>query len=196
MEPIFQLAMTEGEIQFVEQNIVYNSNFPLYFSQTTSDQFTSFSHTIVARGESPNSNYYPFFYKILRRFCLENKIPLNKLIRCAVNATYPVKDYEFGDPHVDFELDHKILILYLNDLPVDPQYNSTIMFEKTYDPVIGVTARIDEHGGIEQIKKDFKIIKEAHPIKGHGFCFDGKHYHTIRWPNAPHLRYVCVFNFF
>jgi hypothetical protein len=193
--------MTEDEKQQAIDNVLKNEQFPLYYAESTSNKFPFFSHTIVGRhdhtkdSQKINSEIYYFFYNILERFCKKNNIELNYILRAAVNVTYSNSDFKIGEPHVDNEFPHKTFILYLNEFPEDSDYNSTIVYDVKYadNQYSVLDFNINDE---KEVESDFNIIAEYPPKFGWALCFNGEHYHTIRWPKNPQLRYICVINFF
>jgi hypothetical protein len=183
-------------IDDIDKNIIYNSNFPLYVQSATSPKFKFLSHVMLHRQTLQQSSpIFPFFKEILEKFCEKHKIDLNKITRACINVTYETSLFEFGEPHIDNSDEHKVAIFYLNDVDCDSNHNNTIIFENQYDGTQPSTILIDGPDSYAEIKNKFKIKQEVKSKVGRVLCFDGKYYHTIRFPKSNQLRYVAVFNF-
>ena len=88
---------------------------------TKGDVFLTFSHPFILRRghnvEKPgiiNSVYTEQFVKIFERFCVENQIPVQFILRGAINVTTH-EPFLHGDIHVDHDFPHKNFLIYLNE---------------------------------------------------------------------------------
>ena len=164
--------LNEKEISFIDKEIGGN-NFPWFFQpKSTSEKFPFFSHGLIARYDHTiekmviNSPHFDFFNQIFKRFCLEHKIKVNKLIRGCINLSYYDEKYEHGEPHIDHPFKHQAFILYLNNCS-----GATLFF------------------------KDSKIIERVSPQQGKAICYDGSYYHTAAFCKPREIRKVLIFTF-
>ena len=80
--------------------------------------------------------------------------------------------------------------MYLNDLPVDSNCNTTIIFDKKFDRK-NIIFPIDK---TETKKIIHKVKKEIQPEFGKIILFDGNFYHALRPPTIGCIRNICIFN--
>jgi hypothetical protein len=169
---------------------------------STTDKFPYYSHTFIHRPPDHNydskstlnviSNYFYFYFTIVKRFCHKYNINFKHVIRANINSTFFFPKYEYLDPHVDFSQEHLVILIYLNDVDVDDdKYNSTIIFDK----------KIDYSEEKRRYCYDLDHYKEKIPIKceikpkfGKIVCFNGSYFHANRLPKPGENRLVCVFN--
>ena len=191
--------VTGEELSFFDERIVKNAHFPVFYTEATSKLTPFFSHNILGRKKDtkepqdfsvvPLSTSFDLFDNIVTRFCNKHSIEKIAYLRGCVNVTFEKSSYEFGDPHIDYaNLQHLVLIIYLNEV-ID---GSTIVFENKHDGKNDDF--IIEDYGFDFIKNNFKIKMEVKPKRGRILCFDGSHYHAMRWPKPTELRYITVFN--
>jgi len=180
--------LNKEEIETVN-NVILSNSFPWYYnSSATTENFPFFSHVIIDRYDYKkeelkiNSNMFEFFNNIINRFCLKNKIRLNKITRMSLNLTYTNYKFKNGDPHVDHDFKHKSIILYLNNTD-----GNTIIFNKKFN---GTDIIYDS-----KTVKNLKIEKEIKPEIGKIICWDGDYYHTILYPKINKRRVVLVTTF-
>jgi hypothetical protein len=174
-------------------NIISNENFPWYINQSSAlEKYPFLGHTLIPRynpkTEDPsiNSNYFYPFYAIFLQFCNKHNLKVDQIYRSSINLTTNHDLSVMGDPHVDHEYEHMNLIMYLNDIPQVSKYNgSTIIFDQQYD---------GEKTAYE-ISERFTIKHEISAQKGKIICFNGKYYHTIKWPPPGIMRFTCIFTF-
>lgn len=192
--------LTLEEKATISTKIIENETFPFYYSFAITEKFKYFTHILVCRHsdgfdgkEKSNSPIYPFFYEILKRFCIKNNIDLTHVIRSQINASYPQSEYPTSDVHVDGTYDHKIAVLYMNDLVIDPRHNRTVIYDQKYSKDMKDYYDIEKDR--DYINKNFTVQSEIDPKFGRMICFPGDQYHSVRWPKSPDLRYVCVYNF-
>lgn len=193
-------VVTEEEKNVFANEIVYNSNFPVYHSFThTKFKYDSFVHILLKQrlnqdslslDERINSSWFPFFYNILKRFCEKHNVVINDLCRGAVNITFSIEGLNMFDAHVDHTFDHKVFIVYLNDLPFSKDNNSTIIFDQKR-----------EEFNLDMISNDDAVLSkkltlqhEVYPKVGRCILFDGN-FHAIKNPIPTYLRYICIMSF-
>ena len=192
--------LDDMEIQFIKERITSPDRFPVVSSFTTSKKFPYFVHGLVNRQSFPytdkpvpRSEFFFPAHHIFTKFCSKYNIPINGIVRAAINISFQNVKYPYGDIHVDLDFDHKVFLLYLNDLTPDPKTNSLVIFENVFqDKTVYDLDLYDE----KYIRDNFTIKKEIHPKLGRAVCFDGRYFHTVRWPAAGELRYALVINFF
>jgi hypothetical protein len=181
--------LTKEELKTINEYVL-NNNFPWFFQKAaTTEKFPFFSHGLYKRydvfKEDPieNSEAVSFFKPMLMRFCKNKKIKINKIARGTLNLSYHHGTYASGDPHVDHEYDHKVFMIYLNNVEGDTLIYDKINNKKKY--VIP----------IEEIKKPFKIIKRIKPEQGKAVCWDGNYFHAASFCPPGKIRVVLVFTF-
>lgn len=194
-----ETIVTDGEKKIIEDHI-YKMWFHLSDKSTTA-KFPFYAHPMVNRPNEDNeitektkisvvSNYFSFYQMLLGRFCSKHNIKYKNIIRSCINSTYYFPKYDFIDPHVDFTRDHLVVILYMNDVKVHKNHNSTLIFDLEYGDKNKETC----FDLSKYKKKKFPILKEVKPKFGKMICFDGKYYHSNRFPFPGENRIICVFN--
>ena len=182
-------SLTDEQKEHID-NIVLSNNFPWYHQNySTSNNFMYFSHMLLARGEDNPTPQYYFFENILKQSCKHINLNVKKVLRACLNLNVNCFDdtIPHGDPHIDFEMPHKLGIIYLNDCEGDTH----IFNEKhSMDNGIGHTYPIQEH-----LKKPLTIFKSIKPEKYKVLIFDGQHYHATSYPAKNDRRVIAVFNF-
>ena len=103
-----------------------------------------------------------------RKDCLQGRsflqLPLN------------LKDRSIDAPHVDADIDHMVILYYVNDSDGD-----TVIYENkftSYDDVPHIN--------------DLRILKKVSPKAGRVVMFNGKHWHTS---HQPEYNVRCVVNY-
>jgi len=185
--------LTKEELKVVNEYVL-GENFPWYFQPAaTTDKFPFFSHGLYWRYDvftkqepTENSQIVSFFKPILMRFCEKEKIKVNKIARGCINFSYYHGVHLSGDPHVDHEHDHKVFMLYLNDVDGDTLIYDKINKSKNPDDCIIP---------LENIKEPFKILKKIKPEQGKAVCWDGKYFHAASFCPQGKRRIVLVITF-
>jgi hypothetical protein len=179
-----EFAISKYYQEIIDKEVLSNS-FPWYWQDSsTSYKFPFFSHILVARhnheiDDMPvNSQCFSFFYDIFKSFCDIHNIAYTKIIRASLNLSYHYSE-PHSDPHIDHPFEHKVMIMYLNDVDL----GNTIIFDRKFD---GVNSTVDKLSDASK-----KII----PKKGKISCFDGQYYHAGEWPAEGQRRVICVINF-
>lgn len=193
-------VVTDEEKIVFANEIVHNTNFPVYHTFThVKFKYDSFVHILLKQRLSEdiipledriNSSWFPFFNNILKRFCDKHNIEIKELRRGAVNITFSIEGLKMLDAHVDHTFDHKVFILYLNDLPFSNNNNSTIIFDqKREDFGLDMVSNDDP-----VLSKKLTIQHEVYPKAGRCILFDGN-FHAIKNPLPTYLRYICIMSF-
>lgn len=187
-----------------EKEIITDHLYKIWFhlsDKSTTAKFPFYAHPMASRPVRdedlnertkviPVSKYFSFYHMLIGRFCHKHGIKYKNIIRACINSTYYFPDYKFVDPHIDFTRDHLVIILYLNDVKVHKDHNSTLIFDLEYDKENPITCYdLEDHN-----QDDFTILKEVTPKFGKILCFDGKYFHSNKFPSPGENRIVCVFN--
>jgi hypothetical protein len=193
---IFEIknSLEKDQINYIE-NVVLSNNFPWYFQESsTTDKFQYFSHMLLPRIEdfnynSPEHENFNFFKNILLNSCNKVDLKVKKILRACLNLTVNCFDnhYIHGDVHTDYNIPHKLGIIYLNDCK-----GPTYIFDETYESFncYDNTYLIDDF-----LKKPIPLLKKIEPEKYKVLIFDGKHYHATGYCNKHERRVICIFNF-
>ena len=187
--------------------VLYNNiKLPFYWSLgSTTDKFPYYSHALALRPTNGrehtynsqshldiHSKHFYFYYKIIKQFCCKYKLDFKHVIRANINSTFFFDNYEYLDPHIDFHKRHLVILFYLNDVNVeDDRYNSTVIFDKTFDFTKGEEPYCYD---LDVYKEKFPIKCEIKPKFGKIICFNGSYFHANRFPKPGENRLVCVFN--
>jgi len=163
---------------------VLSNNFPWYYqSLSTSETYPFFSHIVVKRYNTQcesmkiNSDIFYHVVPIVDTFCKTKNISYSRILRMSFNTMGSFTDKLFTDPHVDYDFEHKVILIYFTSNNGD-----TIIFDKTYD---GKNTILFNETKLP-IKQ--KIIPEF----GKVVCFDGLYYHANRFCNSGDRRVICV----
>lgn len=185
--------ISSEDIKIIDNNVL-SSEFPWYYApSSTSSNFPFIAHVLMKRvEESSNSivspSWYPFFERILYKFCDNNNLEVTKILRASLNLTHNCDSiYRNGDPHVDYTFDHSQVVMYLNEF----DNGETLIFnekygEKDLDKSIYSSLNMSDNFSIKNI---------ITPSKGKVVCFNGSNFHTCRWCSGSQRRVVCVFCF-
>ena len=115
-----KLVLTEEQSEFIDH--VLSANFPWYYQMATSKSYSTFSHTLMGRHEQKiqkpgviNSEFYNKAISIFYKFCKENNVTVNGVLRASFNNT-TFKPEKWGDVHVDHKnINHYNFIFYVNE---------------------------------------------------------------------------------
>lgn len=158
--------------------ITLSGLFPFYLQKNTigKDNKHFLSHIIVGRVEyrkendnGINSKYADFFIKILNQFCDRNNIKYKNILRYSLNLAF-YDGIEKSGTHVDHDVPHKQLIIYLNN-PMD----------------------ITSHTVLLNKKKD-KVIKRIVPEKFKGVCFNQCPHYMVYPKRGHRIIAIATFN--
>jgi hypothetical protein len=176
--------LTDKEQETIKDEIIESSYFPWFWTPvSSSDDYPFFCHVLKSRGqEGVNSDWFNFFYPIVQRFIEKHKLFKGKYeaIRGAVNHTLSLD--ESCDPHVDFEEDHLVFIMYLTD----SSGNTDIYTEKWEE------GKLPEYLNRDG-KKNLEIQESISPEKGKMICFNGLNYHSVKFQKPKERRLICIF---
>jgi len=155
------------ELNELEQELVQfvlSDSFPWYFQPTTNNRFMFFGHTLMNRDPEfkpvtgvVNSNYYFGFELLFARFCEENGIKINNILRACINTTL-YDPAEVNEIHIDHDFEHHNFLFYLNEFDngctliydKDDNIVETIV-PKKYDAVVfGGERHAHQHCGVGQ----------------------------------------------
>jgi len=168
--------------------IVAKDDLPWYYSPcSSSNNFPFCTHTVISRydhvNEDPkiNSRLFYLIEPILLEFCSTKNIPISKIMRCALNLMWANTSYPYTDPHVDYDENHKVFILYLNNSTGD-----TLVFKEQHKPEEPEILFHNKHN------KKLTVEKSVSPKLGLGICFSGKNYHANKFCKDGEVRIVCV----
>jgi hypothetical protein len=178
------------------KNLLYK--IPFWWSDySTTEKFPYYSHLLVDRPRDQKnfnhrsnfeivSPYFEYFYFLVREFCDKYNVEFTNIIRACLNNTFYFPGYPYIDPHVDFcRQNHLVLLIYLNEAS-----GETLIFEKT--------AKFEDENLIDDVSyfknKFYRVKRKVKPTFGKIICFDGKHYHSNKFPKPGEKRVVCVFN--
>jgi hypothetical protein len=111
---------------------------------------------------------------ILEKFCAKHNIKYDLIGRTRSNTTFLCNEKRPSIPHVDSEINHLVLLYYVNDSDGD-----TILYKNKYDE-----------------EKDNEMIVEVKisPKAGRAVLFDGSLYHSFHYPNIYNTRSVININ--
>jgi len=161
---LIQQSFELNEIERQFMDFVESANFPWYFQQTVNNRFMFFGHTLMNRHPENkpvtgvvNSQYYSIVENLFTRFCKENNIKINHILRAAFNTTL-YDPAEVNEIHVDHDFEHYNFLLYLNDFEngctlIYDKDNNIVerIFPKKYDAVVfGGEPHANEHCGVGQ----------------------------------------------
>jgi hypothetical protein len=117
---IDNVELTNEQKDFLE--FVIGLDFPWYYQIALHDDGPGqFAHCMMFRDESNkpvsgkiNSPHYWIAQSIVTDFCKKHDIPVNTILRAAVNCTWTHKAKDVGI-HKDHYFEHNNFILYVND---------------------------------------------------------------------------------
>ena len=163
--------LTENEHNFVEH--VLSDDFPWYFQPTITNRFMFFGYVLMKRHPELkplpgiiNCNCYPIVETLFKRFCEENNIKVNHVLRASINTTV-YDPAEVSDIHIDHDFPHYNFLLYLNEF----DNGCTIIYDK-----------------------DDNVIKKIVPKKYDAVVFDGER-HANQHCAVGQRRVVLVITF-
>lgn len=153
--------------------VILGDGFPFYVNQNSvgKDGNVFLYHAAVKRVEARVSNE-PYFsssegmnlINLLNDFIEKNKISCGRILRCAVNLSFN-NGFKRTLSHRDHDIDHKVLIIYCNDVPNTPTV----------------------------IEENNKIIKKVEAKKYRGLYFEN-YTHYMVYPKERY-RIVVVYTF-
>jgi hypothetical protein len=170
-------SLLPEEQQFLD--LVFSNNFPFFLqvSEINSSYKDVWGHALMQRHPANliedgviNSGYFQNACDIFLRFCKENDIEVQKILRASINVTgYSSKKHGFIHlDHEDFE--HYNFIMYLNNVG-----GSTYFFDGMNEDTANIVAEVKP-------ETNKVIIFKGQP-HAQGYCLEGAY------------RYVLVFTF-
>ena len=158
-----KLELTETELKAIEY--IKEDKFPWYYQNSSSEKFNTYCHTMMTRveGEGPfkgtiNSFAYELFENLFLRYCLENSVEVETILRAALNiGTYDPRPH--CDIHTDHDFPHYNFLFYLNDF--DEGY--TLVYENGEN---NIPTKITP-------EKNLGVVFGGHP-HAHTFCKVGQ----------------------
>jgi len=198
--------ISSSDMEIIDKQVMAES-FPWYYCEESTvvpgcgcEDFPFLKHCLMIRWEEPDeplvdgmlypsssidSKMYPFFEKIFLKFCKENEIKINVILRACLNLTYNTSMYKHGDPHVDYPYDIWQVIMYLNEF----DNGETLIFEEEY-------GKNGFNDGVYHAQRNLFNVKEViTPQKGKIVAFYGKNFHSLNWCSPGQRRIACVFVF-
>ena len=166
------------------ENLIFKLNFPWWYQSDSSfgyssstRAFPSFNHVLVRHGEIVNPSFdffLPMIYFLAERIDLNfNRVLSAK--SCLQVPLIMTTDDRSNNPHIDVELDHTVLLYYVNDSD-----GETIVYDKISD----------KNGDF--VKEELPIKQKVSPKKGRFLVFNGKYLHNSTTPlHSPR----CILNF-
>lgn len=178
--------LTKHELRIIDNEIVSTGNmFPWYWHEwSTSKDFPYYGHILMRRDkEGSNSSYYDFFTAIVDRFIKKHNLFKDdyEVLRSAVNDNLTFVD-KACDPHVDYEREHLVFIMYLTDSSGD-----TNIYTKQWKEG-DLPELYDKH----QCNK-LKIQHTITPKQGKIICYNGLNYHSADSKQSHERRIICVY---
>jgi hypothetical protein len=162
MFKVFKKILNDSEKNYLNNNIILNKNFPYYLNsnQTHGDNRLNFCHVLKSNITNEiTSEYFFEIEKILIRLCQKINIKFNKVIRAAINLTYPFEP-SLGVIHVDHDFYYKQMIIYLNDSVGGGTciYENNKLIKKVNSEKFKVLFFEKQPHAIEHPKKGIRII--------------------------------------
>lgn len=166
------------------ENFIFKLNFPWWyqsdsaFGHSSSDVFfPSLNHSLVRHGETVNPSF-EFLLPLLYYASARVNFNFNSVISAKSCLQLPLimqSTDRSNNPHVDVELDHTVILYYVNDSD-----GETIIYDKVYEKNV-------------DFKKDqLSIRQRIAPKKGRFLIFNGTYLHNSTTPKyGPR----CVLNF-
>jgi len=152
---------------------ILGDSFPFYINPNSvgKDGHMFLYHVAVKRHETRGPKEHNFsssegmnLINLLNDFIEKNKISCGRILRCAVNLSFN-NGYKRTLSHKDHDIDHKVLIIYCNDVLNTPTV----------------------------IEENDKIIKKVEAKKYRGLYFEN-YTHYMVYPKEKH-RVVVVYTF-
>lgn len=183
---IFDDIISKSTQDLVEQHLT-SSEFPWFFNEYTVKNKTVDDYQTLKNDDLKVKEYLQFthgffrqeplyispeYYKIkslFDEFITASSINVNDILRVKANFQTQFQESAsefYNTPHRDQQMNHTVVIYYVNDSDGD-----TYVFEND------------------------KIIKTVSPKKGRFFLFDGKYFHAGRHPQSCNKRIVINYNF-
>lgn len=189
------MIIKEGYISSADMEVinreVMDESFPWYYCvESTTSNHPFLKHSLMSRWDKPeekqtiDSTMYPLFEGILSKFCGENGIIINEILRASLNLTYYTSELYSLPPHVDYPFESWQVLMYLNEF----DSGETLVFHEEYgeDGFNDCAVSVLESKGL---KVKMMIAPEIGKIVG----LYGKNFHAHKSPPSGQRRVVCVF---
>lgn len=175
--------LNKEEVSIINKRLINNDYFPWYhMKESSSDAYPFYGHILMRRGGEIASEWFEFFYPILNRFVTENlKIDEYEIIRGCINDSLSHDD-KACDPHVDFEEDHIVIIMYLTN-----STGNTNIYKQQWET--GKPATYLNSEGND----NFTIASTIAPKQGKILGFNGLNYHSIDFKKCTDRRIITIF---
>jgi len=173
------------------QSTILNAQIPYYFGESTAFREKekpdvldySWSHLVYEEGQQLSS--LSSFLETVLLSALDNaEIEIQNLIRIRIGLITATKDPIVHDPHVDYETDHQVGLLYVHDSDGD-----TIIYKNTYETN-------SSYNSIDFIKdKKLEVLEQVKPVGNRMVFFNGLQYHSSTTPIHHNKRIAINFNY-
>ena len=129
-----KLKNPKSTLYYEVKEFIKSGNFPWFFigeSHTVLDTLGDYQsppyygHKLLTRPGSKNmpgklypevtSDCFDAFYPLIEEIILLNDIKVSSLLRLNVNCVHPQQDTRLSLPHVDHDIPHKNMLIYLTD---------------------------------------------------------------------------------
>ena len=127
-----EIKLTNREKRMCEEICdPYTQQLPLFFGYSNTNEgkrtgpvFTHFLRLTQPDDNEgiPNSQYRQEFESIFNRYCSENNIKVDRILRSAINFTTHEPDDTVTYIHTDHNFPHHAFLMYLNDFDDGPTY--------------------------------------------------------------------------
>jgi hypothetical protein len=177
---IFDDILSQSDIDMIYVLIAHDSSFPWYMQSNTVhyagspkidiSKYTNpsfFGHSFIRNNEII-SERVDIVYVLLEKFFEKTGLEKTNILRAQINIAVSGESTTPTAPHVDTNVDHYVLLYYINDSDGD-----TIIYED--DSATNVIQRIS-------------------PKMGRFVLFDGAYYHSGTFPQKNRYRYVFNIN--
>lgn len=168
--------------------IISSADMP-WFRNVTGPKFETpmFFHSLLGRGTTePNSSLYYPALELFNNFCGLTNTRYKNILRMCLNLTVPLDYCQQIEPHVDYEVPHKLFLLYLNDCS-----GNTLIYNEKYGEFGAGEFYLD----LNEYKNKLSVRYEVPPKTGLAICFDGAHYHAHKLCQGKEARKVLVICF-
>lgn len=139
-----------------QENKIYSNRF-MYCSYDGKENFTN-----------------KLALRILDKFCKKHNVKYDSIERTRSNTTFFCNETRPSVPHVDNQLEHLVLLYYVNNSDGD-----TVLYKNKYD---------------ENVNNEMIVDRRVSPKAGRAILFSGETYHSFYYPNIHDTRSVININ--
>ena len=175
---VFDNIISKKDQKFIKNNLLDNGNFPWSYVSDVSKK----GNTHQRR---PGFKHIFKNYNLIEPILVNTRAKLNKVLyakdeileaRSFLQLPLNLTDRSIDAPHVDADIDHMVVLYYVNDSDGD-----TVIYENLFE-------------GYDKVPllKDLKEKKRVTPKAGRVVLFNGKHWHTSC---QPEHNVRCVVNY-